>query len=231
MDIVYICRKGDNEELRYSIRSIVKNLPESRIWLVGYKPDWYVGGFIEAEDIGSKFTNIFNAMKVAANDKRISNNFIFMNDDFFLLKPIKRIPRLHGGRLIDKIQEYRRLTDGGGTYVSLLSKTYKKLVMAGIADPIDYDIHVPMYFNKKNLDLVIDGATLPRSMYGNKFNISGKEMVDVKKYNPRSSLSSRSPNLADDLLFVSTDDKSFIELRDSVLKEMFPEPSMYEYPQ
>jgi len=228
MDIVYICRKGENEELRYSLRSIVKNLPESRVWLVGHKPDWYVGDFIEVEDIGSKFTNIFNAMAVAADSKEISNNFVFMNDDFFLLQPIKSIPRLRGGRLIDKLQTYKDLAGPNATYVSLLSKTYKKLVKAGINDPIDYDIHVPMHFNKKKLKSVIDGTTLPRSAYGNAFSVSGKTISDVKRYNPRSRLSSRSPKDLEGLLFVSTDDTSFEELRDSLLVDMFPEPSKYE---
>lgn len=228
MDLVYVCREGENEELRYSLRSVVKNLPESRIWLVGYQPDWYVGDFISVEDIGNKFANIFNAMKVAASTKEISNNFIFMNDDFFLLKPISRIPRLNGGKLVDKMQAYMDLTGPNSTYASLLSKTYKKLVKAGIHDPVDYDIHVPMHFNKKKLQAVIDGTTLPRSVYGNVFSVSGKSISDVKKYNPRSRLSSRSPRITDDLLFVSTDDSSFEELRDSILVEMFPEPSRYE---
>lgn len=229
MDLVYVCRQGANEELRYSLRSMQKNFPESRVWVVGYKPEWYTGDFIPVNDIGSKFTNIFNAMTVVANTKAISANFIFMNDDFFLLKPISKMPKFHGGALTNKINNYRDLVGSPNTYISLLSKTYKKLNDSGIDNPIDYDIHVPMIFNKKKLASVISNAYLPRSIYGNTFHVGGKQINDVKKYNPRSRLSPRSPEDYD-LLFISTDDYSFEELRKDVLESMFPEPSKYEVP-
>lgn len=230
MDLVYICRNGDNEELRYSIRSIEKNFPGQRIIVAGYKPSWYCGEFIEVRDIGSKFSNIFNVMKYVAAHKDISSNFIFMNDDFFLLKPITRMPKLNGGSLLDKLNRYKELSGPVGTYVMLISKTYNRLVKSGIANPVDYDIHVPMHFNKKKLLSIVDGKTLPRSMYGNIFQVPGKEISDVKRYNHRSKLSVRSPQSIDNLLFISTDDKSFQELRVELLEEMFPEPSKYEHP-
>ncbi len=230
MDLVYICRKGDNEELRYSIRSIEKNFPGQRIVVVGYKPDWYSGEFFEVEDIGAKFTNIFNAMKAVCENKKISNNFIFMNDDFFLLKPIARMPKFHGESLLNKLNKYKELSGPLGTYVMLISKTYKALVKSGINNPIDYDLHVPMHFNKKNLCSVIDGKTLPRSMYGNLFSVPGKEIADVKKYDSRSRLSNRSPKSTDDLMFISTDDQSFMKLKEELLDELFPVASKYEHP-
>jgi hypothetical protein len=228
MDLVYICRKGENEELRYSIRSIEKHFPGHRIVVVGYKPSWYCGEFLEIEDIGSKFTNIFNAMKYVTENKNISSNFIFMNDDFFLLKPISRMPKLHGGSLLDKINKYKDLSGPLGTYVMLLSKTYKSLVRIGITNPVDYDIHVPMHFNKKKLSSVIDGKTLPRSVYGNMFSLPGKEISDVKRYDVKSSLNQRSPKSLDNLLFISTDDQSFKALKEEVLESMFPVASKYE---
>lgn len=228
MDLVYICRKGENEELRYSIRSIEKNFPGQNIWVVGYKPDWYTGNFFEIKDIGSKFANIFNAMAEVCKIREISANFIFMNDDFFLLEPISRMPKLNGGSLLNKLNKYKELSGHLGTYVMLLSKTYKRLVRDGISDPIDYDIHVPMHFNKKKLSAVIDGKTLPRSMYGNLYSVGGKETLDVKKYGKGSRLGERSPTSLDNLLFISTDDRSFNSLRTELLEELFPTPSQYE---
>ena len=58
MDLVYICKPGDNEELRYSIRSAVKNLKFDNLYLVGGKPDWYDGKFIAVEPIPNKFKNL-----------------------------------------------------------------------------------------------------------------------------------------------------------------------------
>ena len=60
MDLVYICGPGDNEELRYSIRSAVKNLKFDNLWVVGGKPKWYVGNYLEVIQNKSKYTNARN---------------------------------------------------------------------------------------------------------------------------------------------------------------------------
>lgn len=231
MDLVYVCRKGENEELKYSLRSIEKNLPGHNVVVIGYKPSWYCGDFIPVEDIGNKFLNISNCLAYACNTPAISSNFVFMNDDFFLLKPLKRIPKMHGGYLSDKIDEYRSLVGSSNAYISLLSKTNMKIISKGIDRPIDYDIHVPMQFNKKKLLSVMINGYLPRSMYGNLFSVGGRAMADVKKYNPRSRLSKRSPSMEDQsLVFISSDDQSFETIKNGILLEMFPEPSKYECP-
>ena len=51
MDFVYICKEGVNEELKYSIRSVVESFPESNIWVVGGKPDWYTGNYIQVNHL------------------------------------------------------------------------------------------------------------------------------------------------------------------------------------
>ena len=38
MNFIYICRVGENEELRYSIRSVLNSFPEANIWVIGGKP-------------------------------------------------------------------------------------------------------------------------------------------------------------------------------------------------
>ena len=65
MDYVYTCRQGNNEELRYSLRSIEHNMPAGRVWVVGYRPDWYIGDFVQVKDIGSKFENIRNCIIIS----------------------------------------------------------------------------------------------------------------------------------------------------------------------
>lgn len=102
----------------------------------------------------------------------------------------------------------------------------------GVEGAIDYDIHVPMQFNKKKLLSVMSDGVLPRSMYGNLFSVGGKAMADVKKYNPKSRLSRRSPSMDDEsLVFISSDDQSFDTIKNSILLEMFSLPSKYESPQ
>ena len=57
MDFVYICKDGVNEELKYSIRSVVESFPEAIVWVVGGKPDWYIGNYIKVEQKESKYKN------------------------------------------------------------------------------------------------------------------------------------------------------------------------------
>ena len=228
MDIVYICRKGQNEELRYSLRSVVKNLPESRVWVVGYKPDWYVGDFIPVPDTSNKFDNIRLALAAAASDPRISRNFIYMNDDFFLIKPVKILRNYNGGSLSDKITRYRQI-DPTSRYVISLKKTLEYLKMSGVEDPLDYDIHIPMTINKNKF---LEIAYLPfqaRSVYGNIYNIASAKMRDVKRYHKTSPMSEHS-YLGNEYPFISSEDKSFDLLKETLLAEMFPEPSRYEVP-
>ena len=38
-DIVYLLREGENDELRYSLRSVERNFPHDRVIFYGGKPD------------------------------------------------------------------------------------------------------------------------------------------------------------------------------------------------
>lgn len=227
MDYVYICREGENEELRYSIRSVVANTNYNRIWVIGYKPEWYRGNFVDFPDTATKFDNIINCTKAITNVGAISEDFILMNDDFFFLRYIESMPTYHGGLLRDKIDKYIEL--GSRRYATLLSRTYNNLIRQGIKEPLDYDIHLPMPMNKQKLKESIKKAYFPRSGYGNIHNVGGVHIEDVKTYSNKSSLRSKSYDFKNGMMpFVSTEDGSFQEVYELVLKDMFPEPSQYE---
>lgn len=226
MDCVYICRPGDNEELRYSIRSVVQNLPHKDIWVIGYKPKWYIGNFISVENTTTKFENIRLALKTAAEDQRISNDFILMNDDFFIINPVKTVVPLHGGLLIDKINRYRDIL-GPNRYVTILENTYKFLIKSKIENPLDYDIHTPMPMNKNNVLKIINRKHFPRSLYGNIFNIGGELIKDVKVY-PKDNLMWQEIDINSS--YLSAQDDSFDIIYNEKLKQMFNKPSKYEHP-
>lgn len=224
MDCVYVCRPGDNEELRYSIRSVVANMPYDNLWLVGYKPSWYVGNFLSVPNTTTKFENIRLALKAAAEHNKISDDFILMNDDFFVIKPTNPDKVLHGGLLIDKINRYRSMIESG-RYITLLENTHKFLIKSGIKDPLDYDIHTPMVFNKTNLLQIINRRHFPRSLYGNIFKVGGEFTNDVKVYPDNSLLKNQ---IQADSPYISTQDDSFDNLLNSLLKNHFSIKSIYE---
>jgi hypothetical protein len=226
MDYVYICRSGDNDELRYSLRSIEENMPKGRVWVVGHRPIWYIGDFIPVDDIGGKFDNIVNCIKTVSENNDISDNFILMNDDFFALNPIDKLKNYHGGLLENKIARYKELRMAP-KYIRLLELTLRQLKENGINSPMDYDIHVPIIMNKAILKDAINLAFFPRSAYGNLAKLEAIKITDVKIYSNGEKINWHEIINND---FVSTEDNSFISLKNNILNKMFDKPSQLENP-
>lgn len=219
MDFVYVCRSGDNEELRYSIRSIVKNAGAENIWVFGDKPDWYSGNFVYVEPEANRFKNTQKCLNEISNHKSVSSDFILMNDDFFIMKQLKKIPAYHGGSLSKKIEVYID-KNGYNQYSRLLADANAFIKRSGVVEPLDYDIHVPMKMNKKKLLSIVNKTLCPRSVYGNLFNVGGKEIQDVKMYKNQIKIDKS-------LDMISTNDDSFLNIQEDI-KLMFPDKSDYE---
>jgi hypothetical protein len=213
-DIVYIVKEGDdNEELRYSLRSI-KNLPHERVFIVGYKPSWVTGvEHIPVEQTKQKYKNASACWAAAYNSRRISNDFILMNDDFFIMKPINELPVLHMGNIEKSIDFFEKKDGKYSVYPTNLRNTCCALREFGIQveDIKSYDLHVPMMINKRKYRrlaklreekvssmLFLSGRTL----YGNYYGIGGTEISDVKAEDNFFDFSRNS-------VFLSTNDVTF----------------------
>jgi hypothetical protein len=227
MDFVYICRTGPNEELRYSIRSVVHSFPKARVWVVGGKPDWYTGHYIEVDQSRNKYANALNNLLEICNSKDILDTFVLMNDDFFILKKIKEIKNFHGGLLLDKINRYKKINETS-TYITKLTLTDNKMRAKGIENPLDYELHAPMVMEKDKLKNVITKYSLClwRSAYGNIYNIGGDQIEDVKIYSNKK-YNNKSIELNKEYIFISTEDNSFNLIKDS-LQSLFPDKSAFE---
>lgn len=230
MDAVYICRGGENEELRYSIRSTLANLPVSNVVVVGEIPSWYIGPRVLVPQISQqKYRNAVNNLRTICNTPWISNDFLLMNDDFYTVTKIDDVPNYNGGSLRKKVETYTRMAPYS-SYTKKLAATYRFLVRDGFPDPIDYELHVPMHMNKHGLSQCIYPNILWRSVYGNRYLAPGESINDVKVYN--------SPHLVDrsydyrsgTLPFLSSEDSSFETLKNDILHHRFPSPSTLEQP-
>ena len=229
MDFVYICKDGFNEELKYSIRSVVESFPDSNIWVIGGKPDWYVGNYIQVNQVHTKYKNAAENLKKICSSSEISESFVLMNDDFYIIKKIYNIENYHGGYLLNKINLYQKI-NGNSNYTRKLAATYKKIIGLGITDPLDYELHIPMIMEKEKLKEVLqyEDKFLWRSMYGNIFNVEGKEMQDVKVYT-RGPLVFKSYNLnIDQHTYLSSADSSFDIIYDKILKVNFKQKTKFE---
>jgi hypothetical protein len=227
LDLVYICGPGDNEELRYSIRSAVKNLKFDNLWVVGGRPNWYLGNYIEVAQNKSKYANARNNLRAICNSSKISNSFILMNDDFYITNKVDNVPYMHGGLLADKIKKYENLT-GNTRYVLMLKRTLLSLSRRFKKDILDYELHVPMVMEKEKLLTIIDLPDLWRSRYGNTFDVEGIEMDDVKVYSSGAFVKKSYDinNLKYD--YLSSNNDSFEMIRDKILNVNFADKVVYE---
>ena len=92
-DVVYLCRSGENEELRYSLRSL-KNVPHGQVWIFGGAPSWisdrvnFVGvpqtDFNFRDAWKTKFENTRRNLYTATQQPEVSEHFLLMNDDFYV---------------------------------------------------------------------------------------------------------------------------------------------------
>jgi len=228
MDFVYICRDGENEELRYSIRSVLLSFPEAKIWVVGGKPKWYSGNHVFLEQDNNKYVNAVNNLKAVCNTPDISDNFILMNDDFFIIKKIETVEQFYNGLLSEKIDKFIKIT-GSSMYIKKLITTNNKLNKLGFTKPLDYELHVPMPMHKAGLLYILNEypECLWRSMYGNLFNVGGSQMEDVKVYKNKRH-AARSAQITKNSIYLSTEDTGLTIMVDNIFKELLTNPSPYE---
>jgi hypothetical protein len=228
MDFVYICRDGENEELRYSIRSVLLSFPEAKVWVVGGKPKWYSGNHVFLEQDNNKYVNAVNNLKAVCNTPDISDNFILMNDDFFIIKKIETVEQFYNGLLSEKIDKFIKIT-GSSMYIKKLITTNNKLNKLGFTKPLDYELHVPMPMHKAGLLYILNEypECLWRSMYGNLFNVGGSQMEDVKVYKNKRH-AARSAQITKNSIYLSTEDTGLTIIVDNIFKELLTNPSPYE---
>lgn len=82
----------DNFETKYSIRSVEKFHPNNPIATIGYKPSWYgePGQYFEhKESSRNGYINVWGKILAACYIDEISDPFIQMNDDFYLLRELE----------------------------------------------------------------------------------------------------------------------------------------------
>ena len=226
MDVVYILGTGskwDDNELRYSLRSL-QYLKHNRVFIVGECPDWAVNVcHVPAGDIygKQKQRNALHKLQRAITTD-LSEDFILMNDDFFLLRPMKASYQYR--------QTLRQALQGdaGGPYLEAIRNT-----QAMFPDGLDYSLHTPFVYNKAKLARTIeacgDEPVLLRTVYGNMHEVGGEAMDDVKIHSAEEfSLFWRVTGFAD-LDSISTSDETVLSgsFQRWVMAK-YPEPSIYE---
>lgn len=225
MDIVYICRPGDNVELLYSLRSLRNLADTEQVWIFGDCPNWVnrdTVNVVNVERAGTKFDIGLRNMQAACDQPHVSEHFILMNDDFYITEPVDTIPALHRGPVRGVIDEYKAMGIES-SYTRSMADTLATLEDVGYKDVLSYELHTPMLMTKAGLNQAIRIRTIDRwnvrTAYGAMTNLGGTKHRDVKVYR-RTDPIPRGP-------FLSTSDQSIRWVKDH-LNRLFPTPSPYE---
>jgi hypothetical protein len=135
----------DNTELRYCLRSVEKHLTGyGDVFIIGAKPEWLRNVIHIPFDEGfspqsyEKDRNIYNKIMAAIADNRVSDDFLFMNDDHFLLQNYEagKFPYYCQGWL----SEFMTVTE--------YKHTVRNTTEAFPGHLLYFDTHCPVVYNK-----------------------------------------------------------------------------------
>lgn len=208
-DVLYMVKPGEeNEELKYSLRSL-KNLNHGQVFIAGYKPSWVNDRIlhIPVDQDGEKYDNVRKNWLAALHDDRLSDDFVLMNDDFFIMQPTKEIPVLRRKKNIEHYIELFEKLNPTSHYVTTMKKSRDLLRSWGVEDIDSYDLHVPMLINKQKMLALFDKESdfgHRRTVYGNYYKLGGERIADVKVINDAQAIPYTQQ-------FLSTIDESFAQ--------------------
>jgi hypothetical protein len=240
IDVVYVLGKGSNwrnNEIRFSLRALEKNLKGVRkVWIIGEDPGFVknvtVIPYPDEMGINNADGNIIRKVLRACLEPDITENFLFINDDHLVMKPV----------VAAEIPPYRKmdLTTCPDSYFQdnswrgRLWRTKNILLKKGYTT-FHYDAHVPIVFNKNifpevisRFDYHMDIGYTMKSLYGNVVHQGGVPLRGEKVVIFR-------PYIMGDIIRM-TKNRGFVAFNDDGLKIQlkewlyvnFPDPSKYE---
>lgn len=162
-DLVYVVRSGENEELRYSLRSIERHANGlfGDIYVVGTGlPSWLTGvNVVPVADVGgidARYKHANMRRKVRAACDVVPNHFLLLNDDYFLVKPISEWVIYHMGRASEWLGMRVRQLGGFTAYLRDVQKTVEWLRVHGYGDVLIRETHSPTWWESSRFAEMLD---------------------------------------------------------------------------
>lgn len=247
-DVVYRVKVGSwNEQLRFSLRSLA-NLPHGRVWIVGACPTWAQNvEHIHTNQRGNKWENSNTNLHAALSNSDISDTFYLFDDDFYVIRPVDEVPAYNRGTVDDMLADYRKQLTNDSNYLRRVREARDTLRAWGYADPLCYEVHVPLTVDKLAMAGVLNRlADTPlknkgpqyRTFYGNLCDIGGRRIVDPKIAD-QSQVAVMAEGVVDfvsqergiivlDTPFLSSNRGTFVNHVGEWLGRKFPKKSSYE---
>lgn len=223
-DIVYFVKESrENEELRYSLRSL-QNFPHDKVYFYGgcpksLCPDHHIH---VKQDQENKWQNVNKMLRMACKNPHISADFWLFNDDFFIMEKVTNPCNYYYGDIYKRIVTLEDKFGGISPYSAELRQMAKELESMGCTTK-NYALHVPILINKQKMIEVLNMTECPmlRTIYANYAEIDGKEMNDVKITSV--------DKIYKGGTYLSTEDKAFNNgLVGQQIRDKFPDRCKYE---
>jgi hypothetical protein len=217
MDVVYVCRPGPNEELRYSLRSL-RHLPHDKVVIAGAWPDWVRGvESVPVERARSKYAQTTDNLLAAL--RHVGPRFYLFNDDFFVMKPTAHVPVMYRGPLREVSMAV------GPDYGRRMREVADWLEGCGYGTGC-YEVHAPMPLMRDALEVTLNLAVPApgrhmhkRSIYANVVGLRS-ESVWVEDFKTGD---------AEPWPYLSTNEAVFNRKPvGDLIRKTFPDPSPYE---
>lgn len=203
MDLVYFYRHVHQQEqpratdeLRYSLRSMVANFGQlGEVHVFGGRAPWFSPhvNHYPVRQAYVKHENtwrIWNQIASAARHGYLPDWFLIMNDDYFLMRPVDRVPIYASGSL----DEWIGARAQSRLIVETIQRTRRMIVELGgpaRADQLGFELHVPLVVHGPTLadiwprvDAWTHGGKIThrvakRSAYGNLARLAPDELMPV----------------------------------------------------
>lgn len=194
IDCVYVLGSGStwaDNELRFSLRSLFVNMPDlGNVYVVGRCPAWLtnVVHLEWPDNYKCKERNIMEKLAYACGHPDLSETFLHVHDDHFMLKPGNGadVPFWHSCEL-EKIGNSVRKKQPSNNWGLAVLNTHAALKEAGHTTK-NFDVHFPMLFNKNLYPEIMDRYNwrgemrgyVVKSLYANTLGIEGVKTSDIK---------------------------------------------------
>lgn len=231
-DIVYVLGNGSHwqdNEIRFSLRSIVKYFDVGTVFIVGEYPKWMREAvhIPYPDETQHKQKNVHAKLRAAIRDERVGDPFVLMNDDFYFLEHVEEILCYSRGTMQEMIDRHPVKS---GYYYQSQTATQDALKRAKVKEPIDFGVHAPIVYQKEKLLEAIrfaekNHAFMLRTVYLNLFGSVPVKVMDFKA----KGLNEMALQLHQSREFFSSDDSLVYEAHfRNWLKTKFPKVSRFE---
>lgn len=224
----------ERSDLRHSLRSLA-NTPVTDVWLVGDVPEWATDvRAIRLEPQPEKFANQRASLTAAVNDPDLPDTFVLLNDDHFVVSPVDPMPMFHLGPWSRyQARQLRQGQNPANTWWAGVCQTAEWMQSRGHADPLIYEAHTPLMFDKRRLRAALEEFPQDRRFcVGVTYDMTGAggvgfRGINVKcktdaEFHAKAGVGTHTPYLS------STDEPFRSGLIGSHVRRMFPDPSRFE---